>query len=395
MGTGLEIGVVRDGRTLVDAVADGLRRAVARGALPPGATLPPRSALARTLGVGECTVRGAVRLLAREGVLDVRRRVGATVAKTPKSAGRRRVLDVSTEDSACYAASAVGVEMQNALHGAGFAYAGLAMRSGADDRLRAGLLRAALEQRPDFVVLRSASSLMRAAARALAERQIPYATVFGSPLKMGRCVGNVNYDASGAIADFTADCRRAGILSVAQMDLGTDTYCDASAALEASGVSVERISLKVKSCYPGLDEHVADAYAAMARRLSQGPLPDLLFVSDDFLAQGAIAALLNHGVRIPGDLRVVAYANRGSGFFFAPSLACVEFDPRADGAEIAKCVETWFATGSFPAYSSRPVYRRGMSFPIPSARNGIHAPAVLPFPIRFGKMAAKPPKGGL
>src|ERR1700759_3230676 len=57
----------------------GLRRAVSRGALPPGTALPPSRVLAAELGVSRSLVVGAYEQLTVEGYLEARQGSGTRV----------------------------------------------------------------------------------------------------------------------------------------------------------------------------------------------------------------------------------------------------------------------------------------------------------------------------
>ncbi len=70
-------------RSLSVGLADKLRRSIANGEYPIGNRLPPEPQLARGLGVSRATLREALKLLEREGVLARRPRVGTTVSARP------------------------------------------------------------------------------------------------------------------------------------------------------------------------------------------------------------------------------------------------------------------------------------------------------------------------
>jgi DNA-binding LacI/PurR family transcriptional regulator len=77
----------------------------------------------------------------------------------------------------------------------------------------------------------------------------------------------------------------------------------------------------------------------MARWLAGGRrLPDAFYFTDDYLAQGALTALLDHGVRIPAQVQVITHANRNLGPVFPRPLTRVELDPVGDGHLLAKLV---------------------------------------------------------
>jgi GntR family transcriptional regulator len=65
-------------------VAAQIRRAIANGEAEPGERLPPARDLATVLGVNTNTVLRSLRLLQDEGLLELRRRRGITVAGTPE-----------------------------------------------------------------------------------------------------------------------------------------------------------------------------------------------------------------------------------------------------------------------------------------------------------------------
>ena len=80
---------------LYEQVAAELRRALAEGEAAPGERLPPAKDLARVLGVNTNTVLRALRQLQEEGLLELRRGKGVTVASTPeRGAVMRKVKEL-------------------------------------------------------------------------------------------------------------------------------------------------------------------------------------------------------------------------------------------------------------------------------------------------------------
>src|SRR6202042_3351905 len=79
--TMLDIKVDRsDAALLHDQVAGNIRRAITDGEAKPGEKLPPARDLAAVLGVNTNTVLRALRLLRDEGILELQRGRGITVA---------------------------------------------------------------------------------------------------------------------------------------------------------------------------------------------------------------------------------------------------------------------------------------------------------------------------
>jgi GntR family transcriptional regulator len=78
-------GVDRNDPTLLhDQVASEIRRAIADGEAGPGDRIPKAQDLAAVLGVNTNTVLRALRILRDEGLLELRRGRGITVAGTPQ-----------------------------------------------------------------------------------------------------------------------------------------------------------------------------------------------------------------------------------------------------------------------------------------------------------------------
>jgi DNA-binding LacI/PurR family transcriptional regulator len=69
------------------------------------------------------------------------------------------------------------------------------------------------------------------------------------------------------------------------------------------------------------------------------------------------------GIRIPEDVRIVTWANRGLGPAFVKSFTRMEFDCVAVGETVARCVLEYLRTGVFPSdVTVGPAYIRGETF---------------------------------
>jgi len=77
-----------DPRPAYRQIADEVQRAVAVGVLRSGEALPATRQLAKELKLNPNTVQHAYRVLVREGVIEIRRGLGAFVAAVPKESKR-------------------------------------------------------------------------------------------------------------------------------------------------------------------------------------------------------------------------------------------------------------------------------------------------------------------
>lgn len=76
--------MLTDSTPLYEQVAAEVRRAIAEGEAKPGERMPLAKDLAKVLGVNTNTVLRALRILQDEGLLELRRGRGITVAGTPE-----------------------------------------------------------------------------------------------------------------------------------------------------------------------------------------------------------------------------------------------------------------------------------------------------------------------
>lgn len=326
--------------------------------------LPSRAELAVQFGVGEWSVRAALKRLVAAGVVAPCPGRGHVVLEVPKADEEPKlVVDVNLEPWYSFGPSVSLFECGKVLRAAGCRVRSIPLAGGTGTRPYLAPLLDALEENPDFVIVRSCFSRRKNALALIAERGVPFATV-GMAAKLTRFdrhVGNAFYDYGPAIAAFAAQCRQYRIHKVVQLDFGRNSYLDASKFLSEMDISVERIGCPIEGPHD-LDELVTSAFNAINRRLKRGPMPELFFFTDDYLALGAFEALRRNGVGVPRDVRVVSFANLKSGLSPFNDVARIEFDPYADGRRIAECAMAYLRTGTFGIYEPCSRYVPGVTF---------------------------------
>ena len=349
--------------SLTAQVAQGLREAIRKGVLKVGEPLPSREALAQRLGVSECVVRAALRDLAADRLVVGKPRRGHVVLAVPQERRARLVLDIETANLGSFCSHISVMACAHAIQRQGHRVLSVVLGTDARETPYLRPLQEALQLRPDMAVVRVASSRRALVTRLLASCGCPYATVTLGKLTRspGRFAGNLCHNVDDAISDLVAACVRMGVRSALQVDFGVDTYIRADLAFEQAGVFVERLSVPLVG-NRSLDDIAQAACAATERRLALGTLPDVFYVSDDYLAQGVCEAFRRRKIACPRDTRLVVYANRGSGLFPFGDLARIEFDPSRDGREIARCVLAWLETGTLGRYDNPHRFVSGRSF---------------------------------
>jgi DNA-binding LacI/PurR family transcriptional regulator len=133
---------------------------------------------------------------------------------------------------------------------------------------------------------------------------------------------------------------------------------DAQAMAASRGVTIVPAA-----CPADTDSGSAEAvgYAAMQSALTAPAMPDSVLICDDIMAKGAIQAVLQAGISVPEQLRVVSHANKDSGVFYPVEVVRLEFDidevVRAAGDRLLDLIAT-----------------PGLSVPAPCVRASLRLP---------------------
>ena len=74
-----------------------------------------------------------------------------------------------------------------------------------------------------------------------------------------------------------------------------------------------------------------------------GDLPDALVFYDDYVAAGALLSLARHGVKVPEDVKVLTFSNKGLGPVFFKPLTRFESDHAANAEKIGRWLKARLA----------------------------------------------------
>ena len=354
-----------DARSLTAQVADGIRSAIFSGFWKHGDTLPTRAELTRALGVSDNVVRAAMSRISAEGLVRTRPHVGSVVLRKSSARLNRRAMIIVSEGNGAYSDSVFLSAIDRRLRRVGIVcehgnvYGDIGYRS-----KDYAALEMDIGNRPDIVIAHGVWS--NSTARKLDSYGVPYVLVGGAS-RFGRhknCLARIPVDWSPAVEDFADDCARNRVTSVCCLGFGGDEWLDPEPALTSRGIFVEKRAFPKDYIFTDLESVQRAARAMLERRMEQGKLADVLFFLDDYIAFGALPLLLERGIRIPEDVRVVTQYNHGFGPVIGKSLARIETDFRAYGDELGSAVVDWFLTGRFRNVGDfAPRYVRGETFP--------------------------------
>ena len=337
-----------DARSLVDQVADGLRQAIVAGRWTAGDEIPSSRELVPLLGVSRIVTKAALARLVAEGYVLPRHGLPPTVRDRAARQWRGHVVLVYPQGDVDYFPTMFAEELRLGLNRAGYLFP----RASVDRAVEGGpcdfsLLDAALSRSVDLAIVFDNRA---AIFRHLSARKIPYAAVAHCRTTPDGAVGMTRFDYEAVVPEFVAACRAAGVRNAVVLRWDS-MMCDAMPALRAAGIAVRAVPVKPDFSH---GKHIgveAAGYAGFARLAASGRLsPDtVVFVTDDYLARGALSAMLAAGLRPPEDFRLAVWANAGLGPFFPRELSRMETDPRAAGTAAAAAAIAYLETGRYPS----------------------------------------------
>ena len=367
-----------DSRTLLAQVADGLRGAIVSGYYAPGDVLPSSRELARSLGVSMIVAAPALKRLADEGHVIARPRLGTVVRDRSAKRWLGHVVTVLPQGDVGYFSANFTEELRPALNQAGYLLSRVSIGiAPADGPCDFSMLDAALARSVDLAIV---FGNIPPVYRHLAARKVPYAVVAHRQTPPSGAVGLIRFDYESAAPDFAVACREGGVRTAVILRLD-HMMCDAAPALREAGVTVRTMTLAPDFSFGRFIGAEKAGYDGFARLAASGRLtPDtVVFISDDYLARGALSAMLAAGMRPPEDFRLAVWSNAGLGPYFPRELSRMEVDPFAAGRTTAAAALAFLKTGHYPSDTTiRPRW-------IPGETLAAAPPSTLSPPFRKGK----------
>ena len=328
-----------DGRSLTAQIEDGLRRAIDAGFYRPGDAVPGIRPLAAMLGVSEIITKLALRHLGEEGLLVPRRGVGNVVSERGATRWRGRVLYVTSGRSENYVYNVLGDILRARLFEIGYQFF-LVPAWWSQDGAGLAQLMSALRQDYDLAVMATPPA---EAVELICRHGIPTVEVCTEATFSGKGDWEVRFDDRALTDVVVRHCVQAGVRRVVAVFCGRSRrFASMSQGLRRAGIDVTEWAVDPHDPERGVVGTVKRRTCALfEKRLARGRdwLPDLLYFADDHVAEAALMALMHHGVRIPDDVKVVAWENVGLGPVFHLPLTRFSFDAAAEGEKVAGLVE--------------------------------------------------------
>lgn len=335
--------VASDDEFLYQRIARRWRGEIVRGVYAPGARLPSLDDMARADGVNRLTARKAVAELCKEGLVYSVPAQGTYVSRTVRrSASGRTVAQ----------ASPVFGLLSHVLHPAGYGLYHQALISGINDELNnseANLLVIAAS----VVDQGKLPSLMR---KAYANAMI-YLGQFAEPVlnemvRSGPPAVLVDYDMPGIACDSISIDNIAGAKAAVSylLDAGYVKSFAVISGAEGDRSTTDRMKgVRKAFAEAGVESRgirvVSGNYsreggeAAMRRLLRGGTRTRAVFSMNDEMAAGAIDAIRDAGLSVPGDIAVMGFDDSLWAEATLPQLTTMQVDARQMGRMAMKLLQ--------------------------------------------------------
>lgn len=321
---------------LHEQIAQTLRDEI-RAGLRPGTKLDSESALSKRFTTSIVTVREALLLLAREGLLIRKQGSGTYVAEPPKSLHLAILTDghlYNAQTSPFFMSAAMA--MVRLFAAAGYAarcYMGAQKECPADKDRPVTYWSDAVKKQEVLGVAALATQPNATWMEPLTARQVPI-------------VGPAHRYEYGVTHDHANFARRAVEYLVARGRrrialLGWHSRQEPSAYYDRTLDELRAAhGLQTPPDWaPPAASHlqVGETWRQFRRLWSASPLkPDGLVIGDDWQAREVVPALLECGIRIPEDLLLLAHSNKGSGLSYPFPVVELEHDPESYGEAMGK-----------------------------------------------------------
>jgi DNA-binding transcriptional regulator YhcF (GntR family) len=328
-----------------------IRAAIASGELPPGSRLPSVHVLAKQLKTSSCTVQIALKSLALDGLLKRTPRVGTFV--TPRAQWL----------------TSVGLYFgRDFFHGQGMAFYRALHQQLMDDLNHRGVRhKLHLDSRPKNKQGEPLPELAAAVARGEIQGlilgicdsvEMAWLRKLGVPMALSGSwnapygvAQDIKQMMSFAMQDFRhRGCRSVSvILPIPPAAPGDQSlshrvlfqsFVDAAAD---AGLETRNSWVRVPEQLIPVEEHEDFGYREFQHIWKQTVRPDALFVFPDTVVRGTVTGILQAGISVPGELKLVFHRNSGIPVFCPMPASWVELDIAKAAASLIHHIECQLA----------------------------------------------------
>ena len=341
------------GVNVATQVTDGIREAILTGFYKPGDVLPKIMEFTRGLHVSLRALLPAYRTLKREGLISPRRSIGTVVVGPKADVFHGRVVIVNQGHTPAYYDAVANEVITRRLSAAGYVVGSVSViplgkrrDDPGEERFDVRQLNAALRQKTSLAVI---MGTIPSVERAVAATGTPFFTIGSIRSGASGCVGSASSDPDSDLPCVLEWLRERNVRSLVQVGIRQADLLD-SEALRGACESYEELAgwpRHVKNIT--LDAIVRTAFDIFRKRYrTKADLPDAFLFTDDYLARGALMALLGAGIRTGRDVLVISLALKGNAPLHADPIDLLLRDPDREANIIADALVAYLDSGVAP-----------------------------------------------
>ncbi len=328
------------GPALSKRICDVLRGEIEAGTYRIGGFLPDLEALMARFGTGEYAVRRAVRQLRSEGLVTIRRHVGVIVNDKALGTWKGRIAFIAVRMSGSFLAQMLELQFARRFEAEGYSIVPIFLDFGGDGGLDLGNFARHLANGFSFAICYCIDGQVTSL---LDRTGVPYVVLNRSAKEFPRACGVFRENFRRAYSDLIGAMNAAGVRRILEVDMERTIDRSFKNQLFEAGIATQRLMCKadadnlphISSVKNSGHRAISDFFSDPMHRTHP---PDAILFEDDYLAVGGIVAILEAGLRIPKDIKVVSFANRGNEPVLGVSLARIENDPVSYGNTVADYV---------------------------------------------------------
>ena len=320
-----------------ERIADVLKDELSTGKWKVGAKLPSVDDLCARFGTGGFAVRRAVRKLRDEGLVVLKRHVGACVTAKASCAWKGRVAFVAVGTPGSYFIHKLSVGLAERFRQDGWDLTSIFLETPKDSASNVDLVARLAANDISFAIFYCSEWQF---VEVFDHANVPYVVLNGFARDYPNARAVIREETRTCYGELIRSLRARHLNTVLEVDFERITDLSFKLQFFKAGINVQRLFCKwdysnplrlidVKRCGHAA---VADYFAGERHRKHP---PDVILFDDDYLAEGGIVALLEAGLRIPEDIKVVSFSNRGNEPILGVSLARIENDPYTYGDAVA------------------------------------------------------------
>ena len=320
-----------------ESIAAALRDEMTAGRYRAGERLPSVGDLRARFVAGEFAVRHALQRLRDEGFISLKQRIGAVATEKCAIPWKGRVAFITVDASASYFRQKLAIQLARRFREAGWDFVPIFLDQAPEDEVDVEFVRRYAANGLDFAVVLTGRTQI---AEVCDDLSVPYIVLNGFTRDFPNARAVIQEDFRDCFEKFIRALRARRLKSVLEFDIERTMDRSFKNQLFEAGISVRRVlcNWENNTVYDLRDIRQL-GYDAVSRFLederNRACLPDVILFDEDHLASGGIVAMLERGLRIPRDVRVVTYSNCGDDPIACVSLARLENDPVSYGDMVA------------------------------------------------------------